>query len=47
MAGSILNDQNLLNNFVNDISVLNKLFIPVIIHGEVKELKKLNEAGIK
>jgi len=48
-GGSVLIDQNLLNNFVNDISILNKLgFIPVIIHGGGKRISKsLNEAGIK
>ena len=48
-GGSVLIDQNLLNNFVNDISILNKLgFMPVIIHGGGKRISKsLNEAGIK
>ena len=48
-GGSVLVDQNLLNNFVNDISILNKLgFIPVIIHGGGKRISKsLDEAGIK
>ncbi len=48
-GGSVLIDQNLFNNFVNDISILNKLgFIPVIIHGGGKRISnKLNEAGIK
>ena len=48
-GGSVLVDQNLLNNFINDISILNKLgFIPVIIHGGGKRISnKLNEAGIK
>ena len=48
-GGSVLIDQNLLNNFVNDISILNKLgFIPIIIHGGGKRISnKLNEAGIK
>ena len=47
-GGSVLIDQNLLDNFVNDISILNKLgFIPVIIHGGGKRISKnLNEAGI-
>ena len=37
------------DNFINDISILNKLgFIPVIIHGGGKRISnKLNEAGIK
>jgi acetylglutamate kinase len=45
----VLVDQNLFDNFINDISILNKLgFIPVIIHGGGKRISnKLNEAGIK
>ena len=48
-GGSVLVDQGLFNNFINDISILNKLgFIPVIIHGGGKRISnKLNEAGIK
>ncbi len=48
-GGSVLVDKNLFGNFINDISILNKLgFIPVIIHGGGKRIsKKLNEAGIK
>ncbi|MBD1153011.1 acetylglutamate kinase [Pelagibacterales bacterium SAG-MED24] len=48
-GGSVLVDQNLFNNFINDISILNKLgFIPVLIHGGGKRISnKLNEAGIK
>ena len=48
-GGSVLVDQNLFNNFINDISILNKLgFIPVILHGGGKRISnKLNEAGIK
>ena len=48
-GGSVLVDQNLFNNFINDISILNKLgFMPVIIHGGGKRISnKLNEAGIK
>jgi len=48
-GGSVLVDQNLFNNFINDISILNKLgFIPVIIHGGGKRIsRKLSEAGIK
>ena len=48
-GGSVLNDQNLFNNFIDDISVLNKLgFIPIIIHGGGKRIsKRLGEAGIK
>ena len=48
-GGSVLIDQNLLNNFINDISVLNKLgFIPIVIHGGGKRISnKLYESGIK
>ena len=48
-GGSVLVDQNLFDNFINDISILNKLgFIPVIVHGGGKRISvKLNEAGIK
>ena len=48
-GGSVLVDQELFNNFINDISILNKLgFIPIIIHGGGKRISvKLNEAGIK
>ena len=48
-GGSVLVDLNLFNNFINDISVLNRLgFIPVIIHGGGKRISnKLDEAGIK
>jgi acetylglutamate kinase len=48
-GGSVLVDQNLFNNFINDISILNKLgFIPIIVHGGGKRISiKLNEAGIK
>ena len=48
-GGSVLVDQNLFHNFINDISILNKLgFIPIIIHGGGKRISnKLNEAGIK
>ena len=48
-GGSVLVDLNLFNNFIKDISVLNRLgFIPVIIHGGGKRISnKLNEAGIK
>jgi len=48
-GGSVLVNQDLLNNFINDISILNKLgFIPIIIHGGGKRIStKLNEAGIK
>ena len=48
-GGSVLVDQNLFNNFINDISILNKLgFIPIIVHGGGKRISiKLDEAGIK
>ena len=48
-GGSVLVDQNLFNNFINDISILNKLgFIPIVIHGGGKRISnKLNDAGIK
>ena len=48
-GGSVLVDQDLFNNFINDISILSKLgFIPIIIHGGGKRISvKLNEAGIK
>ena len=48
-GGSVLVDQNLFINFINDISILNKLgFIPIIIHGGGKRISnKLDEAGIK
>jgi len=48
-GGSVLVDQDLFNNFINDISILNKLgFIPIIIHGGGKRISvKLNEEGIK
>ena len=48
-GGSVLVDQNLFHNFINDISILNKLgFMPIIIHGGGKRISnKLNEAGIE
>ena len=48
-GGSVLDNQNLFNNFINDISILNKLgFIPIIIHGGGKRISsRLNDAGIK
>ena len=48
-GGSVLVNKDLFNNFINDISILNKLgFIPIIIHGGGKRISiKLNEAGIK
>ena len=48
-GGSVLVDKTLFENFINDISILNKLgFITVIIHGGGKRISnKLNELGIK
>ena len=48
-GGSVLVDQSLFNNFINDISILNKLgFIPIVIHGGGKRISnKLKETGIK
>jgi len=48
-GGSVLVDQNLLKNFIYDISILHKLGLtPIIIHGGGKRIsKKLNELGIK
>ncbi len=48
-GGSVLDDQSIFNNFINDISILNKLgFIPIIIHGGGKRISsRLNDAGIK
>ena len=48
-GGSVLVDKNLFNNFVNDISILNKLgLITIIIHGGGKRISnQLNETGIK
>ena len=48
-GGSVLIDQDLFNNFINDITILNKLgFIPIVIHGGGKRISsKLNEAGIR
>ena len=48
-GGSVLVDQNLFRNFIDDISILNKLgFIPIVVHGGGKRIsKKLNEVGIK
>ena len=47
-GGSVLVDQNLLDIFIRDIVVLNKLgFIPIIVHGGGKRIsKKLNELGV-
>ena len=48
-GGSVLVDQDLFNNFINDITILNKLgFVPIVIHGGGKRISsKLNEAGIR
>jgi acetylglutamate kinase len=48
-GGSVLDDQNVFNNFINDISILKKLgLIPIIIHGGGKRISsRLNDAGIK
>mgnify|MGYP001297081703 FL=1 len=48
-GGSVLINQNLLKNFIYDISILYKLGLkPIIIHGGGKRIsKKLNEFGIK
>ena len=47
-GGSVLINQNLLKNFIYDISILYKLGLkPIIIHGGGKRIsKKLNEFGI-
>ena len=48
-GGSVLIDANLLNIFIQNISVLNKLgFNPVIVHGGGKRINnRLNELNIK
>ena len=48
-GGSVLVNQNLFTNFINDISILNKLgFSPIIIHGGGKKISiKLEDVGIK
>ena len=48
-GGSVLVNQILFNNFICDISILNKLgFIPIIIHGGGKRISdRLKEAGLK
>ena len=48
-GGSVLLNQNLFNNFINDITILKKLgFLPIVIHGGGKKISnKLNDAGIK
>ena len=47
-GGSVLVNQDLFNNFINDISILNKLgFIPIIIHGGGKRISnKLKRSAI-
>ncbi len=47
-GGSVLVDRDLFNNFINDISILNKLgFIPIIIHGGGKRISlELNNEGL-
>jgi len=48
-GGSIMEDDNLFNIFINDIAILNKLgFRPIIVHGGGKRINnKLNKNGIK
>ena len=48
-GGSLLVDKDLFDNFINDISILNRLgFIPIIIHGGGKRISaRLKDAGIK
>jgi acetylglutamate kinase len=48
-GGSILNDKDLFNIFIKDITVLNKLgFNPIIVHGGGKRINsKLSELNIK
>ncbi len=48
-GGSVLVDKNLFDNFVNDISILNKLgLITIIIHGGGKRISnQLDKVGIK
>lgn len=48
-GGSVLEDQNLFNIFIKDISILNKLgFIPIIVHGGGKRISnKLKESGVE
>ena len=48
-GGSLLVDKDLFDNFINDISILNKLgFIPIIIHGGGKRISaKLNELELR
>jgi len=48
-GGSVLVDQTLFHNFIDDISILSKLgFIPIVVHGGGKRIsKKLNEIGIE
>ena len=48
-GGSVLEDNELFDIFIKDISILNKLgFIPIIVHGGGKRISnKLNEMGIE
>ena len=48
-GGSVLINQKLFNNFIENISILKKLgFNPIVIHGGGKRIsEKLNENGIK
>ncbi len=48
-GGSVLVNQDLFHNFINNITILNKLgFIPIIIHGGGKRISQQLEAkGIK
>ncbi len=48
-GGSVLNDKNLFDIFIQDISILNKLgFTPIIVHGGGKRISnKLNEIGLE
>ncbi len=49
IGGSVLNENNLFDIFIKNISTLNKLgLIPIIIHGGGKRINnKLNELGIE
>ena len=48
-GGSVLVEQNLFDQFINNISILNKLgLIPIVVHGGGKRISnKLNETGIQ
>ena len=40
-GGNVLIDRNIFNNFIEDVSILNKLGLSiVIVHGVVQELKE-------